>query len=269
MNDLCKAVDGIESLADQHDTQNKDSLQKLASTAKSCYAGAGETFAASAARVESFDVDVTQSTADLKDTIANLDPSEQICQPLIQLRERIESDTPEEYSSTGRTPPRKTYAVSTEIPRTERREELLARLRTEPTTGTEDAAPPLRTGGSNTGLVFADPPTVVDEAAPSTEQTTASGNNARGLGLRELDPNAVRLTEPSSVGIPLPKKRQRVVSAVSDLPLPKTKKRAGAPKKGPENSDLPGGRASNAALGPRATRMAVPRSLRSSRKTGQ
>lgn len=222
----------------------------------------------SSAQVDTLGADVAKSTTGLLDTLANLDPAEEICNPLIQLREQIETDTPEEYSSTGLTPQRKKYSVSTNIPRTESREELLARLRCEPAARVEDTALTLQTWKPSTGIVFADPPTV-HEAAPSTEQdtTNTATTTARGNGLRELDPNAIRLTEPSSIGMLPPKKRQRA-SAASELPVAKTRRKGYVLRDDVHSGERGEGPTASAGVGSRITRAGAPRRLRSTRKTG-
>jgi len=111
-----QALDGIVDRIQEQNNSAHEAREKafraLATTAQASYKNIEGTFAASFDRVESLKSDMFETTNALQDTLPTLDMDAPVRKPLMELRERMESDKLEEYVPTGNTPIRKEYSYS-------------------------------------------------------------------------------------------------------------------------------------------------------------
>jgi kinesin family protein 11 len=227
-----QALDGIvDRIQEQNNAAHESrerSFKALATTAQASYHNIEGTFAASFDRVEALKSDVFETTNALQETLPTLDVDAPVRKPLMELRERLESDKLEEYVPTGHTPARKEYQYSRTVSRTADRGLLIDRLRNG-FVATED----LPKSPSKTRVFSDDTDILTASTRPGTSSSSFSNSS-----LRELDVNAMSgLTLPSIDVLSIPSlkasatvlpslKRPNPISASSDSRGP-SKKRGG------------------------------------------
>ncbi|KAI0099243.1 P-loop containing nucleoside triphosphate hydrolase protein [Nemania sp. FL0031] len=177
MTSLDDFVTRARSQNAQHDAQHTTSLQYLSSTVEDSYANIGDHFKTTCSRVEELG---SEMAIDVKTTEEALEPLlEDVCQPLANLREDISNTVIQEYQPTGETPQKRTYEFPTELPRTQTRASLLAKLN-------GDSSP-------SKAAVFSDAdPTLAGKRSPSSDGSAPSADRTRNppaISLRELHPN--------------------------------------------------------------------------------
>lgn len=241
MDTQLQSLDSIATrLRDQnnaHHTAHTNSLASLASTVQSSYDSIGEHLATSFTRVQELNSDMNAQTAALQETLPALSEDADVRKPLRALREEVESQDIMEYAPTGETPQRSSYSYPSTLPRTEGREQLIARLRgsgladsTTPEGTPEPARSPTKT------MVFNDSIPLEEELSlvPSAKLSPPLMNN----GLRELDVNTIG-QDNTNTGLPVtvgetmpppPLKRQNTngldKSAGADTKLPMKMRKA-------------------------------------------
>jgi kinesin family protein 11 len=175
--------------------------------------------------------------------------------PLNDLRDEIANQHLAEYQPTGETPQRVPYAIPSQLPRTEKHETLLARLRGQPLPSQTPRSPTKR-------LIFTDATesiTKSDDLSPTdtkpdlTRSNSAPGTGPVGPSLRELDVNIVSQQESHTLPLVLPSdalgaaeanilslKKQNRADADSKLPMKKmSRKTVGgvAASRGPDDRE--------------------------------
>jgi kinesin family protein 11 len=181
-------VERIEKQNNGHHEAHEKSLKQLASTVQSSYLSIEDTFATSFSRVETLGSEISARTETIQNALPDLDADGQVRKPLGELRSQMEADSLEEYITTGLTPMRRDYNFPKTLPRTNDRDNLLAKLRGEEPSG-DEAIPALEgiagQRSPSKGLVFTDMPDATRTARLNTRPGTANSTSS----LRELDPN--------------------------------------------------------------------------------
>ncbi|KAI0020738.1 kinesin-domain-containing protein, partial [Xylariomycetidae sp. FL0641] len=126
MTSLDDFVTRARSQNGQHHEQHADSLRDVSNTVETSYARIGDHFKTTCSRVEELGTDMETDISLARDALEPL--SENVRQPLADLRDEISNTVLQEYQPTGETPQKMTYDYPTELPRTEAHSTLIARL---------------------------------------------------------------------------------------------------------------------------------------------
>lgn len=229
MQALDDFVTRARSQNERHHATHVSSLQCLASNVNESYSSIGKHFTSTYGRVKDIGTGISEQSKAIQDTLPPL--TENIQQPLSNLRSSITNVPLKEYVPTGETPQKTQYHFPTTLPRTETHDKLLSKLF--PSNLTSSSAPILPPSPSKS-IVYTDAPTQEDTSAvlppdESLRPVTASGlreislNISNNVPSRHSDPvsittkPAVEGTKPNDVSMaPPPLKRQ----ATMDCKLP-------------------------------------------------
>ncbi|KAI5467399.1 P-loop containing nucleoside triphosphate hydrolase protein [Mariannaea sp. PMI_226] len=202
MEALDDFVTSAKSANAQHHESHAQSVQAWSNTAEESFGNISAHFKTTFGRVKNLGEEMDSDLNDLQD---QLDPLEdQLCQPLSNLRENVASTALQEYQPTGQTPAKVQYHFTTELPRTEDHDLIIARA-DEPPTPIKDSEM-----DKDTTIVFADldcpQKMMTSPVRPPPRASAASapdpGNGSIfGMSLREVNPNVTtNLTTSGCVG---------------------------------------------------------------------
>lgn len=219
LHSLDDIVSRIRAQNDVHHAAHTASLGALSSTVQSTYSSIGEHLSTSFTRVQSLESDMSAQVTSLKDTLPSLSEG---AVPLHDLRDDIASRQLAEYQPTGETPQRVSYAIPSQLPRTEAHDSLLARLRGQPLPSDTTRSP------TKQRPIFTDAPDSAETSptetatkpdltrAQSAQPALASGMVNTGPSLRELDVNIV---SQESQTMPLALPSDLAAAAATGAPL--------------------------------------------------
>ncbi|KAI6085804.1 kinesin-domain-containing protein [Hypoxylon rubiginosum] len=181
MTSLDDFVTRARSQNAQHHDQHSSSVMSLAGTVEDSYANIADHFKTTCSRVQNLSTEMDADIVDAKDALEPL--SENLSQPLSELREDINNTTLQEYQPTGDTPQKTVYNYPTDLPHTESHESLLRKLNGQPS--------------PSKSKVFADTdPTLSANRSPSrpfaSEHTFPLSDREHlplSMSLREVHPN--------------------------------------------------------------------------------
>ncbi|USW48782.1 Putative kinesin motor domain, kinesin-associated microtubule-binding domain-containing protein [Septoria linicola] len=126
---LDEIVSRVQTQNEEHHDAHTASLGQLASNVQESYRNIGQHFETSYSRTQALDVDMQDRAEVLVQTLPALADDGEVRQALRSLREENGSAQLAEYSITGETPARTQYTYPTVLPRTEKHETLLNRMR--------------------------------------------------------------------------------------------------------------------------------------------
>ncbi|KAF7537623.1 hypothetical protein G7Z17_g12820 [Cylindrodendrum hubeiense] len=209
--------------AHHHETHTK-SAQALSATVEESFDNISAHFKTTFDRVKNLGEEMDE---DLNELQGQLEPlSDQLCQPLTNLREDMASTALQEYQPTGQTPAKVQYHYPTDLPRTEDHDLIIARV-DDPPTPTRDPD----NLDKDATIVFADldcsqkmmtsPP----RAPPRTSIVSAPdhGHSLLGMSLREVNPNVTSNLTTSCIGFD---PRASVMSMPAERTMPLFKQRS-------------------------------------------
>ncbi|CAE7205401.1 hypothetical protein CFE70_008614 [Pyrenophora teres f. teres 0-1] len=235
-----------------HHTAHTTSLAALSSTVAASYSSIGDHLSSSFDRVQSLESDMSAQASTLKETLPSLAADADIRAPLHELRESVSNQNLLEYNPTGETPQRVSYAVPSNLPRTEPHETILSRLRDRSNTAESATRSPSKQPifndatstlslpsptdifGTTVNNPLFSPPSISAHAHTISHLGTGGGKTS---SLRELDVNVVaqeahtaplpHLTSQSSCdslvgGVP-PSKKMRTTNGEDGSKLPMKK----------------------------------------------
>lgn len=197
MRDLDDFVTSAKSFNAQHHESHAQDVASLDSTVQQSFKDISNHCTETLSRVQQLG---SQMEADIKYFRETLDPlDEELCQPLADLREDIQSTEMKEYEPTGETPERVVYDFPRELPRTAAHEALIADMRDDPT---PTKAAPVSSAVA-AAMVFSDhheelehdlgvvSPVRVVLKTPSRPTSSCSDKSAtvKSMSLREVNPN--------------------------------------------------------------------------------
>ena len=221
MNDMGKQMGALDDFVAKARSQNGrfheahlDSLNNMASNVRQSYSTVQEQLGGFGERVDQLQNDTAQDKDSLLEAAAPL--TDQVRNPLSELRTNIQARPLKEYVATGLTPVKRPYEYPATLPQTESHETLVARLRnSKDEVGTESPAPipaPVTATPSNTGLREVDANVV---ARPTDEVTLGRSSSVKPLDSEgeHHRPELTSSDEPSS-------KRHCSAAAVADSKLP-------------------------------------------------
>lgn len=203
MKDMAEQMQALDEFVTRARTQNGrhhdnhlDSLHHLTTNASQSYSNVRDHFGALGDRVRQFQGEASDMSDDIQKSVRPL--TEDVRQPLEELRNCIEQAPLKEYTPTGKTPEKTQYDYPTSLPQTQTHETLLARLRSPD----EDAAdsvttdkqlidsPAVSPSSSPTKtMVYNDAENEVGSPRPPTTEVLKSTSS--NPGLREVDLNIV------------------------------------------------------------------------------
>jgi kinesin family protein 11 len=197
MRDLDTFVTRARASNAAHHDAHAASVTTLSSTVESSFANISSHFTSTFDRVRDLGDEMDTDTKNLTTT---LDPlGENICRPLSNLREDINTTILREYEPTGETPQKLAYDYPTTLPRTEPAEVLLAGMEDHldiPPTPTKDPLSPFSTETITTTIptIFNDHDLDAEMLPPLTQtrsrsSTAGTSKNPLGMSLREVNPN--------------------------------------------------------------------------------
>lgn len=184
-----------------HNEAHLAALERLTKNIKDSFTSLEEGFGSTHTQLNGFQDLATQQGDDIKQIVTPF--SEDIRQPLIELRTNIQNATMAEYKPTGTTPPRTSYEYPKILPRTESRANLIERMRQpvqppvltplEEETLDPGLKSPLkhRMGSPVKTRVYNDAEDEVGEPANISTSTTSTAISSSNAGLREIDINVV------------------------------------------------------------------------------
>lgn len=185
MTSLDDFVTRARSQNAQHHDQYTNSLQTLSNTVEDSYANIGDHFKTTFTRVQKLG---SQMEEDIDTAHGSLEPlSENLCQPLTDLREDISNTILQEYQATGDTPRKIEYQFPTELPRTQTHDRLIAKFNGAPSPSKQtvfsDADPSLKENRSPSR------PFSSDFGLAPPHNSSNNNNNLLATSLREVNPN--------------------------------------------------------------------------------
>jgi kinesin family protein 11 len=199
LQSLDDIVSQIREQNNTHHAAHTTSLADLSSTVQESYSSIGEHLSSSFERVQSLDADVSAQAGTLRNTLPTLGADADIRAPLHELRENIGSQNLIEYNPTGETPQRVSYQIPSNLPRTEAHENLLSRLRDQPTTSDNTSRSPSKQPIFNDATNTLPSPSdmfKLSTAKPIFARSVSASSHAHTItlgttSLRELDVNIV------------------------------------------------------------------------------
>ncbi|KAL0935417.1 kinesin related protein 2 [Colletotrichum truncatum] len=166
-----------------HHERHGESMQGLSSTVEQSFDNISSHFKVTFDRVKDLGEEMDTETSEMQQGLEPL--TQQLCQPLTNLREDIEATTIKEYRPTGETPMKVQYQYPTDLPRTEAHESLLA--------GLKDESTPTKPIGES--MVFPDMDHDFHRSPPARQSTRMSTLSMISemppftMSLREVNPN--------------------------------------------------------------------------------
>ncbi|KAL8921701.1 MAG: hypothetical protein Q9208_005630 [Pyrenodesmia sp. 3 TL-2023] len=182
MQALDDFVTRARSQNERHHATHVSSLQSLSSTVNESYSSIGEHFTSTYDRVKNIGHGISEQSKALQDTLAPL--TQNVQQPLSDLRSSIANAPLKEYVPTGETPQKTQYNFPTTLPRTEPHEKLISNhFASSSTSLSTRNLPP----SPSKSIVYNDSPASggLTTAPPSDE----SSRPATATGLREISLN--------------------------------------------------------------------------------
>lgn len=210
VKDMAEQMQALDEFVTRARTQNGrhhdshlDNLQHLTANASQSYSNVRDHYSALGDRVSHFQADASDMCDDIQNSVHPL--TEDVRQPLKELRNCIEQAPLKEYTPTGQTPERTQYDYSISLPRTQTHETLLARMRN-PNEDSADPDTPVKpvidspavspTSSPIKTMVYNDAENeVVSPRPPTTEVLKPTPSN---MGLREVDLNVIAAKPPVS-----------------------------------------------------------------------
>lgn len=215
MNDMGKQMGALDDFVAKARSQNGrfheahlDSLTNMASNVRQSYSTVQNQVGGFGERVGQLQNDTAQDKDSLLEAAAPL--TDEVRNPLSELRMNIQARSLKEYVATGITPQKRPYEYPTSLPQTESHEALIARLRNSKQLkdlpfGGEDKVTPLNssspTASPSKGFVYNDAEDGVETEppAPTSAPITTTPSNT---GLREVDANIVaRAADKATLGL--------------------------------------------------------------------
>ncbi|KAJ5109495.1 hypothetical protein N7456_006170 [Penicillium angulare] len=205
MSDMSKQMEALDDFVAKARTHNGrfheaqlGNLDSMAMNVRDSRAVVQEQLDGFDSRIGQLEQDADMHTAELKQSTAPLERD--VCLPLKDLRDKIQSHPIKEYSPTGVTPKKRKYEYPTSLPRTESHEGLRSRHRTSkqftalPFNEEEDtqtgAVPSSPATSPSKNFVYSDPVEPI-ETQPSSAPATYINT-----GLREVDLNVAKPVSP-------------------------------------------------------------------------
>lgn len=177
MKDLDDFVTRARSENSEHHQQHAESMQSLSKTVENSFSNISTHFTNTFDRVRNLGDDMEADSRKLKDALLPL--GENICSPLSNLRDDINSTVLREYEPTGETPEKRSYQYPTELPRTEAPEVLVAGLHDAPSPS--KAAPVI----FNDLDLLGSPSSIPQPPSPRSSHS----RDTISMSLREVNPN--------------------------------------------------------------------------------
>ena len=216
---LDEFVTRARSQNDRHHASQIQSLQGISSNAHQTLSGFGESLKISATSLPEYSTDLTASVFKMQDSLAPF--TEEVCQPLNELRLNVQARSPVDYMHTGETPQKKDWSFPSTLPKTDDHEVLIAHLRGLPDPRSQLVKTPGRTPGRSPrklnspsklpspskAKIFTD-----ENSAPSLVRTESNG------GLKEIDMNVIGNGRPMTAEGGLPIDFSKSVGAASQQP---------------------------------------------------
>ncbi|KAL8933738.1 MAG: hypothetical protein Q9216_006230, partial [Gyalolechia sp. 2 TL-2023] len=203
MQALDDFVARARSQNERHHATHISSLQGLASTVNESYSSIGEHFTSTYDRVKNIGNSVSEQSKALQDTLPPL--TQNVQQPLADLRFSITNAPLKEYVPTGETPQKTQYHFPTTLPRTEPHDKLLNKLFHTTSSSSSSSGAPHPPPSPSKSIIYTDTPSTENPASsaalllqppPSSssqhssedppKQTSSSSSSS---GLREINPN--------------------------------------------------------------------------------
>ena len=242
MKDMGRQMEALDDFVAKARSQNGryyeahlSNLNSMATGVRESYSTMHEQLNGLGDRVELLEEDATKQRDILNESTAPL--SDEVRQPLSELRTNVQSRPMKEYTVTGATPTKRKYEYTSTLPQTEGHDALISRLRNSeelstlpfnggqisPTSSTPTASPSKQYVYNDADEVGTEPPT--------------SAITASNTGLREVDANVVAkplASDDQSIKTPLaqdgdqpPLKRHCSSSTADKLPKVPTRRTAG------------------------------------------
>lgn len=197
MKDLDDFVTRARSENSEHHKQHAESMQSLSETIEKSFSNISTHFTNTFDRVRDLGDEMETDSRKLTGALAPLE--ENICRPLSNLRDDINSTVLREYEPTGDTPEKKVYHYPTELPRTETPGILVAGLGDTP-------SPSKGTPAVFNDLDLLAPPTTASSHL-SPPMAPPQPRNPLSMSLREVNPNLTTgaiMFDPSASTMSLP-----------------------------------------------------------------
>jgi kinesin family member 11 len=175
-------------------------------------------------RVDEFQGDIRRYTCELSSAVQPF--AGDVCEPLAELRKSLQETPLYDYTPTGTTPPRSTYAYPTILPRTASHSSIIGKLRQVKMPNISPEKPASLQRSPSKTRVYNDTKDEVGSLLPSVTSCTSSNT-----GLREIDANVVAKqlscnTEfSSSIGAKLSPEKDIAVHLENDDSAPPPTKR--------------------------------------------
>jgi kinesin family protein 11 len=182
-----------------HHEAHLNNIKEFASNVRNSYKTLDGGFTELGSRVRTFEDEIVQQKDVVSSSVAPF--SEDIRQPLEELRDNIQNAPIAEYKTTGTTPPRITYDYPTTLPRTETHGTLIAKLRQV----NQPALSPLE--GEEPGPLLGSPSKTrvyndAEDEVGELQQPTITPVTSSNTGLREVDINVAARPLNSSTTTP-------------------------------------------------------------------
>ncbi|KAI4130401.1 MAG: hypothetical protein LQ338_001739 [Usnochroma carphineum] len=182
MHALDDFVTRARSQNERHHATHVFSLQNLASTVNESYSSIGDHFTSTYDRVKNIGSGISERSRALQDILPPL--TENIQQPLANLRSSVANAPLREYVPTGETPQKTHYLFPTTLPRTEPHDKLLTRLFPSKSTSSSAPVPP---PSPSKPIIYKDTSSHEESSAlPSSDDSSRPSTNH---GPREIDLN--------------------------------------------------------------------------------
>ncbi|KAI4176041.1 MAG: hypothetical protein LQ343_001323 [Gyalolechia ehrenbergii] len=186
MQALDDFVARARSQNERHHATHISSLQSLASNVNESYSSIGEHFTSTYDRVKDIGNNISKQSKALQDTLPPL--TQNIQQPLADLRSSITNAPLREYVPTGETPQRTQYYFPTTLPRTETHDKLLNKL------FHASSAVPNPPPSPSKSIIYTDTPNTENPHSGAPPPPPSSSEDppkptSSSLGLREIDLN--------------------------------------------------------------------------------
>ncbi|KAK4038378.1 P-loop containing nucleoside triphosphate hydrolase protein [Parachaetomium inaequale] len=215
MQDLDDFVARAKTQNASHHERHAESVQGLNTTVEQSFSNISGHFKETFDRVNTLGEEMDADAQKLGDALDPLD--DDICQPLAELREDVQSTELREYEPTGETPEKIQYHYPTDLPRTAAYDALLAAMRESPTPTPCKPSP----GPSPSPAVLPD----LDLTPVRSPARPTSSDSHHSEGLREVNLNLTTATgsimfDPADSVLSLPPASATANNSDSAMPLP-------------------------------------------------
>ena len=178
MQDLDDFVSRAKSHNANHHERHAESVEGLNATVEQSFGNISGHFKETFGRVQALGEEMEADAEKLESALEPLE--ENICQPLAELRDKVQNTELAEYEPTGESPEKTKYDYPTELPRTDAHELLLAAMR----------EPPSSSPRRPSTIVL--PDINLTPVRSPVRPTTSDSHHSEGL--REVDPNLASAT---------------------------------------------------------------------------